>query len=93
MKGSQGINVTEGSDFKWRIVRKGCIKLLTQSIFPESWKEAVVTPILKKGSAHDKTNYRPVSCLMVLSKVLEKVVCEQITNFIQPRLAPFAGGP
>ena len=43
---------------------KPLTKIINESIrtgiFPESWKEAVVTPILKKGSAHDKTNYRPV---------------------------------
>ena len=51
--------------------------------FPESWKEATVTPILKKGKATDKTNYRPVSCLNTASKVLEKVVCNQLTQFME----------
>ena len=45
---------------------------IEQGSFPESWKEAVVTPVLKKGAPTNKNNYRPVSCLSVLSKVLEK---------------------
>jgi hypothetical protein len=36
------------------------------------WKQALVTPILKKGDPTKKENYRPVSCLSVASKVLEK---------------------
>jgi hypothetical protein len=36
-------------------------------MFPEEWKEAVVTPILKKGDRSRKENYRPVSCLPVAS--------------------------
>ena len=32
-----------------------CGKLLTE------WKQALVTPIFKKGSLHDPNNYRPVS--------------------------------
>ena len=52
-------------------------------IVPEMWKEAVVIPILKKGNPNDKTNYRPVSCLVTASKVLEKVVCTQLTKFIE----------
>ena len=28
-------------------------------------------------------NYRPVSCLVTASKVLEKIVCMQITEFIE----------
>ena len=51
--------------------------------FPDSWKEAVVIPILKKGDKTKKENYRPVSCLSVASKVLEKIVCEQTTSFME----------
>ena len=51
--------------------------------FPEVWKEAAVTPILKKGSSEKKENYRPVSCLPVASKVLEKIVTEQMTQFLE----------
>ena len=62
-------------------------RLINSSIaagkFPEDWKEAVVTPLLKKGAKDDKTNYRPVSCLPAVSKVLEKVVCKQITKFME----------
>ena len=47
------------------------------------WKEAVVVPILKKGDVTDMKNYRPISCLPAASKVLEKVVCEQLTRFAE----------
>ena len=50
---------------------------------PETWKSAVVSPILKKGSSTDKNNYRPVSCLIKASKVLEKVVCNQMTQLLE----------
>ena len=55
--------------------------LISTGTFPESWKEATVVPILKKGSATEKANYRPVSCLNAASKVLKKVVCNQVTKF------------
>jgi hypothetical protein len=51
--------------------------------FPSQWKEAVVIPIHKKGDSKDPKNYRPVSCLAAASKVLEKVVCNQLTRFIE----------
>ena len=41
---------------------------VTEGKFPEIWKCGIVTPVLKKGSSKNKT----VSCLPVLSKVLEK---------------------
>ena len=56
---------------------------ITEGKFPEVWKEGIVTPVLKKRSAKDKNNYRPVSCLSVLSKVLEKVICDQITKYME----------
>ncbi len=56
---------------------------ITSGKFPDQWKEAIVVPILKKGDAKDPKNYRPVSCLVAASKVLEKVVCQQLTRFIE----------
>ena len=62
-------------------------RLINESIekgeFPKTWKEAVITPILKKGDKTKKENYRPVSCLSVASKVLEKIVCEQTTEYME----------
>ena len=56
---------------------------ITSGIFPADWKEAIVVPILKKGDPKDPKNYRPVSCLTAASKVLEKVVCQQLTKYIE----------
>ena len=56
---------------------------ITTGEFPSEWKEALVTPILKKGDPTKKENYRPVSCLSVASKVLEKIVCDQVTNYME----------
>ena len=62
-------------------------KIINDSIkegrVPECWKEAVVVPILKKGDPKIKSNYRPVSCLITASKVMEKVVSAQVTKFLE----------
>ena len=69
------------------ILRIPLTRIINESIekgeFPETWKEAVITPILKKGDKTKKDNYRPVSCLSVSSKVLEKIVCEQTTEYME----------
>ena len=52
---------------------------LDTATFPSMWKVAKVTPIFKKqGSKDDKSNYRPISILPVLSKVFEKHICESL---------------
>ena len=54
---------------------------LMQNRFPEAWKLSKVIPLHKKGSALDKNNYRPVSILSPISKVLERVVYNQIYDY------------
>ena len=46
-------------------------KLNKAGKFPDDWKEAAVTPVLKKGSPDLLSNHRPVSCLPAASQVLE----------------------
>ena len=58
--------------------------------FPNVWKIAEVTPILKDGDRDIPNNYRPISLLPVLSKVCEKVTHDQLTSFLiaNQRLSP-----
>ena len=44
-------------------------------------------PILKKGDSTQASNYRPISLLPVVSKVLERVVYEQLQAYIKTRPA------
>ncbi|HBK70179.1 MAG TPA: hypothetical protein DDZ39_00730 [Flavobacteriaceae bacterium] len=58
---------------------------IESNVFPEVEKNAIVRPILKNnnGSSNDLKNYRPVSNLSFLSKIIEKVVANQLTNFLE----------
>ena len=57
---------------------------LIEGSFPNSFKKAVVTPLIKKASLprDDLKNYRPVSGLCFLSKLVERVVARQLTSHI-----------
>ncbi|MEL7308161.1 MAG: reverse transcriptase domain-containing protein, partial [Pseudomonadota bacterium] len=48
---------------------------------PKDWRTACVIPIYKKGDRSLAANYRPVSLLSTLSKVMESVVRETIFSF------------
>ena len=57
---------------------------LTEGVFPESYKVAHIKPLLKSTSL-DKdilSNYRPVSNLSYLSKLLERCVLRQFTKYL-----------
>ena len=41
--------------------------------FPNNLKLADISPVHKKGDRTDKSNYRPVSILPVISKIFEKL--------------------
>jgi len=51
---------------------------ISQGIFPNTWKTAIVSPIFKGGDPQTISNYRPISILPVVSKVMEKWVSEKI---------------
>ena len=57
---------------------------LIDGSFPSAFKRAVVTPLIKKASLprNDLKNYRPVSGLCFLSKLVERVVAMQLTSHI-----------
>ena len=51
--------------------------------FPDIWKLAGISPIPKIQLPVKLKDYQPVSILLILSKICERVVLEQITNFIE----------
>lgn len=55
---------------------------LLESQFPELWKLARIVPVPKNDNVSDLSELRPISILPCLSKVLEKIMCEQIRAFI-----------
>jgi hypothetical protein len=55
---------------------------LSSGVVPTKLKVAHVTPVFKAGSKHDFTNYRPISILPSISKILEKIMYTRIFNFI-----------
>ena len=56
---------------------------LLNSEFPSAWKWAKVIPLLKKGDPLNPQNYRPVALLPVVSKILEKVVYQQVVKYME----------
>ena len=49
---------------------------------PNAFKTAKVLPLFKKGDRNNCGNYRPVSILPVVSKIFERVVCNQLQEYL-----------
>lgn len=56
---------------------------LTTGIFPDNLKIAKIIPLFKKNDRNKIENYRPISLLTTISKVFEKVIFTQISNYFQ----------
>jgi hypothetical protein len=61
-------------------------------IFPDTQKLANITPVFKKGNPFLKENYRPISILPLLSKILERVLHTQISDYMEAYLNPILCG-
>ena len=57
-------------------------KSLNEGKFPEAMKMAEVVPLHKSKSKDITSNYRPISLLITVSKVLEKLVYSRTYNFL-----------
>ena len=55
---------------------------LATGIFPEKMKHADVVPLYKNKNRKDVTNYRPISLLLTLSKILEKGMYTRTYKFL-----------
>ncbi|CAB4036188.1 Hypothetical predicted protein, partial [Paramuricea clavata] len=56
---------------------------LTCGLFPTAEKAAKISPIYKSEDKTALDNYRPISVLPVFSKVLERVVCNRLSYYLE----------
>ena len=69
-----------------RVLSKPMSELCNLSIklgsFPDSCKIAKLEALFKKGSKTNPSNYRPISLLRLISKIIEKLIHEQTSSFL-----------
>ena len=58
---------------------------ITSGKFPDPCKVAKLKPLYKKGSVTEPCNYRPISLLPLISKVIEKVIHDQTSTFLNSK--------
>ena len=71
------------------ILINNCLK---KGFFPDDLKPADLTPIFKKEDSLNKENYRLVSILPHLSKVIERIIYKQIDSFMKNKFSPYLCG-
>ena len=85
LDGVSSLFLRDGADFIFKPIQHLInLSIITESV-PDLFKEAKVVPLFKKGSTLDPGNYRPVSVLSVLSKILERAVHTQLAEYLEKR--------
>ncbi|CAH2091775.1 unnamed protein product [Euphydryas editha] len=67
---------------------------LSRNVFPSLWKKAFVIPLPKTSNPTCLTQYRPISILPILYKVIESLVHDQLYSYLSQNnlLCPYQSG-
>ena len=60
---------------------------LLQSYLPIEWRTHKIVPIFKSGDRSSVKNYRPISLLCCISKVLEHIIFDKVYDYISPLIS------
>ena len=80
------IQILKQSGFTYQILTDCINDAINKGVFPDSLKIANITPVHKKDEPTDKKNYRPVSVLPLLSKVFERLLYDQLSDYLEKYL-------
>ena len=96
-KATQGTDIPtkiikENSDIFGEFILSNINSCIDQSTFPSSLKLANIIPVHKKGSKSLKENYRPVSILSNISKIYERYMFRQMSEYFESLFSKFQCG-
>ena len=56
---------------------------IVTKVFPKPWKHSIIISIHKSGDIEEPTNFRPINLLPIISKILEKVISTELTEYLE----------
>ena len=65
-----------------KVLHSICSANLENSAGPQDWKRTVFIPILKQGSAKERTNYHTIALISHASKVMLKILQARLQQYM-----------
>ena len=79
---SLALNKATGLDgISSRLLREAA-DIVRSGVFPDKWKVAKVLPVYKDDIKSEASNYRPISILPIVSKIIEKIIFNQLYEYL-----------
>ena len=77
------VEILKNSECCFSELTKCINKAFNENKFPDTLKLSDIVPVFKKLDPTDKTNFRPVSVLPLLSEVFEKIIYDQLYEYAE----------
>mmetsp|Transcript_14741 Transcript_14741/g.22020 ORF Transcript_14741/g.22020 Transcript_14741/m.22020 type:complete len:600 (-) Transcript_14741:374-2173(-) len=74
------------NDENLEALRKIINKAISTKKLPKSWKKAKVILLHKKGDRNDPSNYRPISLIQSIAKLLDSIINSRLRNCLEERI-------
>ena len=58
-------------------------KSFNDGVIPRQFKQSKIIPLFKSGDRSSMDNYRPIALLSTFSKILEKIVCNRLSDYLE----------
>ena len=84
--------IKQNQDIFSEFIFENVNNVIDTDIYPEQLKWADVKPAHKRGSRTDKENFRPVSILPNISKIYERCLFKQLTNYFKDLFSKYQCG-
>ena len=72
----------DGANILAKPISTLCNLSISQRVFPNACKVVKLKPIFKKGKKTDPSNYRLISLLPSISRIIERVIHDQTNAFL-----------
>jgi len=76
----------------YNFIYRICHRVWLVEVLPETWNEAIIIPLHKKGDKTECSNYRGISLLNSVYKVFSKILLNRLILYVEECLGEYQSG-